>query len=412
MRWYRRMIPVMLSFAMLFAQPVGAFTNNTWTQVEGYESRQVFYVDNGELVSRFLDLYYHLNKGGDSRSAATKYFQGLMKSSDGVYRSGGVVTKGTLSNALYQTVQKMYPDLSLTGGDEITYGDTVEENWKPAVQFLLSRGIIQKELNGNFEENNKLTLGQALEIMDRFVQAAPTFPVYVPPVAKPEPVAANTTTPTPTPTVSGKNVYLTFDDSTSDNTAKILDVLKQYGVHATFFIAGKGDADLIRRMVAEGNAVGVHTMSHDYSQIYASSAAFWADIEEEASYLESVLGYRTNLLRFPGGSNNTVSKKYSSPYIMPTLIAQAAEKGYIYFDWNASSGDAAANTVAKNAIVSNTIQTSKGKSNVVLLMHQTKPKTTTPQALPEIIQWYIDQGYSFGVLSDTSFRAQFHVSAQ
>lgn len=100
-----------------------------------------------------------------------------------------------------------------------------------------------------------------------------------------------------------RTAYLTFDDGTSENTARILDVLNQYGAKATFFVSGRSDPTFLLRMRDEGHAIGNHTMSHDYKKIYRSPEAFWEDFGAEGDYLESILGYRPGLMRFPGGSN-------------------------------------------------------------------------------------------------------------
>ncbi|WP_353066201.1 immunoglobulin-like domain-containing protein [Arcanobacterium hippocoleae] len=138
-----------------------------------------------------------------------------------------------------------------------------------------------------------------------------------------------------------KVIYLTFDDGPSVHTARLLDILKARNVPVTFFVTGTAPREMIGRAAREGHSIGVHTYTHDYAQIYASDAAFWADIEQIAAVVREQTGKDTRLLRFAGGGSNTVSRKYS-PGIMRRLVQQAAQKGYVYFDWNVSSGDASA----------------------------------------------------------------------
>ncbi len=197
-------------------------------------------------------------------------------------------------------------------------------------------------------------------------------------------------------------IYLTFDDGPSSaTTPKILDVLKKYNVKATFFVIGKGPDELIKREFDEGHAIGLHSNSHDYATIYKSSNAFWSDMNKVASRVEKITGKKTDLLRFPGGSSNTVSKHYKIG-IMEQLSVEVEENGYGYFDWNIVSGDAGDLTAETfegkvkqeyDFVVDNL---SKLRGNVVL-MHDIKE--TTAEVLEDIIKYAQEEGYTFDVLS-------------
>ncbi len=202
-----------------------------------------------------------------------------------------------------------------------------------------------------------------------------------------------------TPTdVNGKVCYLTFDDGPSENTLKIMDILKKYNVKATFFVTGSGNLSYTKRMVAEGHTVALHCNSHEYSKVYASSTAYYNDLNTLSDKVEKACGVRSNIVRFPGGTSNTASKTYC-PGLMSKLAKEMPQLGYYYFDWNVDSGDANGNNVSVSRLVAN-VKTSQ--RNVVVLMHDTAAKKTTVQALPQIIEYYLNAGYYLAALSPSS----------
>ena len=194
-------------------------------------------------------------------------------------------------------------------------------------------------------------------------------------------------------------IYLTFDDGPHGSyTPYILNILKQYNVKATFFVLGSlvnSYPSIVQREVNEGHAVGIHTWSHDYATIYKSTDAFWSEVNRTHDAIQNATGYDSKLIRFPGGASNTVSRKYSTG-IMSTLAREVVEKGYNYFDWNLSSGDAGG---VKNATeeYNNVVKSlSKSRGNVIL-MHDIK--LTTRDAIENIVKYGLDNGYTFDVLN-------------
>ncbi len=203
-------------------------------------------------------------------------------------------------------------------------------------------------------------------------------------------------------------VYLTFDDGPSENTKKVLDILDTYGAKATFFVTGN-DADYrssIKDAYDRGNAIGMHTMTHDYS-IYSSVDTYFNDLHQVEEVVKEQIGYVPYLVRFPGGSSNTVSRNYCSG-IMSQLSQELQARGYQYYDWNVSSSDAAAATVDTETIVQSSCV--EGYPNVMLLFHDSASKTTTVEALPRIIEFYRDRGYEFKAI-DRSVWVQHHAIA-
>ncbi len=181
-----------------------------------------------------------------------------------------------------------------------------------------------------------------------------------------------------------KQVYLTFDDGPSRNTDRILDILKEYDVKATFFVVGKTDENSVRayqRIVDEGHTLGMHSYSHKYDEIYESKESFVEDMDRLQEYLYQTTGIWSRFYRFPGGSSNTVSK-----VDMQELISYFNECGITYYDWNISSGDAASAQISVDSLVDNCVNGIEGKNVCMILMHDSSAKNNTVEALPKIIE--------------------------
>jgi len=209
---------------------------------------------------------------------------------------------------------------------------------------------------------------------------------------------------------SSKVAYLTFDDGPSGSTRKILSILKSYGVPATFFVVGSDTPEgraLYKQIATEGHALGNHTYSHDYKAIYRSTAALRKDIDKLGQLLESCVGYRPDIIRFPGGSNNHLSWRSGGRGIMYRAAKAVQEDGYQYFDWNVSSTDAAAPVQEKSLIIDSVMSASRDKQSIIVLMHDNTYKTTTVEALPIIIKRLKAEGFTFGKLTKDSFTFHF-----
>lgn len=179
-------------------------------------------------------------------------------------------------------------------------------------------------------------------------------------------------------------VYLTFDDGPSTNTAQILDVLDDYNVKATFFVVGKTDEEslaLYKRIVDEGHTIAMHSYSHNYSDLYQSLDSFSSDFEKIQNLIYDTTGVKPTLYRFPGGSSNQVSNTNMSEY-----IRYLNDHNITYMDWNVSSGDATSQAYSADELVENVMtDVVKYKTSVVLL-HDADGKTSTVEALPQMIE--------------------------
>lgn len=180
-----------------------------------------------------------------------------------------------------------------------------------------------------------------------------------------------------------RRVYLTFDDGPSAYTDDILDILDAYGVKATFFVVGKqGYTEQYQRIVEEGHTLGMHSYSHKYQEIYSSLEAYRQDMDKLHDYLYELTGVDCKIARFPGGSSN----KKTSRVNMQELIRYLGEVGIQYYDWNVSSGDAAAVPIGAQQIADNVLRYVDRYNNVIVLMHDAAGKKSTVEALPTIIE--------------------------
>ncbi len=181
-----------------------------------------------------------------------------------------------------------------------------------------------------------------------------------------------------------KQIYLTFDDGPSSNTDRILDILKEYDVKATFFVVGKSGeqaARAYRRIVEEGHTLAMHSYSHKYNEVYESRESFIEDLGKLQEYLYGITGIWPRVYRFPGGSSNAVSN-----VDMQELIDYLDESGITYFDWNITAGDAENGNLSPESILENCVGNLDHINRGMILMHDASNKDTTVEALPGIIE--------------------------
>ncbi len=188
----------------------------------------------------------------------------------------------------------------------------------------------------------------------------------------------------------GGVIYLTFDDGPSEYTTTLLDILAKYQVKATFFVTNYGNASAMTRAAAEGHTVAIHSATHNYDQIYASEEAYFADLYKMQSIIQSYTGTAPTLIRFPGGSSNTTS--YFNPGIMTRLTEAVHEKGFEYYDWNVSSGDAGI-AQSTNEVYYRVISGVSNYHTAIVLQHDTHYFSV--MAVERIIEWGLANGYTF-----------------
>lgn len=211
-----------------------------------------------------------------------------------------------------------------------------------------------------------------------------------------------------TPYTGKPLVFLTFDDGPNTTmTPRILDCLKANNVPATFFLVGKNisqeTAPIMKRQIAEGHALAIHSFSHDYETLYPKRIGNGERILEEAERtqkaLQQYLGndFFTPVWRYPGG--------HMSWKNLETADALLASKNYQWMDWNAAPGDAMPLGERPTTVEGMVAYNAKSLTEFpdhrvhVVLMHDAYDKELTLESLPKIIQFFKERGYEFGILS-------------
>lgn len=203
---------------------------------------------------------------------------------------------------------------------------------------------------------------------------------------------------------SGEKIcYLTFDDGpTKEVTPKVLEVLKKYDVKATFFCLGKmlvANRELAEQEHREGHLLANHSYNHEYKSLYASSESFMDEINKTESLIQEISGKDTlKLIRFPGGSYNAGDHAAEKQVYKQTL----KDAGYYYADWNCLNGDAESALKDVDSLVAK-VKATATEDNIVVLMHDAASKTTTPQALGQIIEYLKGKGYEFRRLDQIDY---------
>lgn len=171
-----------------------------------------------------------------------------------------------------------------------------------------------------------------------------------------------------------KTMYLTFDDGPSEeNTTAVLDILKARDIKATFFVVGENvrkHPEVARRIVEEGHTIGIHCNRHEYEELYASVDSYLADFEEAYEAVKEVTGVEVKLFRFPGGSVNSYNAG-----VREGIIEAMTERGFIYYDWNASLEDAVTKGEPEQ-LIQNALSSTLGRKKVVMLAHDIVYPTT------------------------------------
>lgn len=195
-----------------------------------------------------------------------------------------------------------------------------------------------------------------------------------------------------------KIAYLTFDDGPSENTYKVLDILQEEEVKATFFIVGstisKKEEKSLKRMINEGHVIGIHTYSHMCNEIYCSVERFLEDFNKVYQQIYEVTGERVNIYRFPWGSNNGYSRN-----IKDALMEEMERRGFTCYDWNVS-GDDSIGRPTRKSIRKNIRKDLLRYNDPIILLHDSMSNTLTVEMLPEIIQMIREQGYEFDTLDN------------
>ena len=197
-----------------------------------------------------------------------------------------------------------------------------------------------------------------------------------------------------------KELFLTFDDGSCDYTLKLLDILKNNDAKATFFVTNQYPEHnyIFKKIIEQGHSIGAHTYSHNYN-IYKNKNTYFEDLYKIQCLIRKETNKFTNLIRFPGGSVNSVSKKYNKN-IMQELVKDVEDMGYIYYDWNISSGDGA--DISSEATLNNIVAgLSKKRQKYIVLSHDTKINTVN--IIDTLIQYAKNSGFTLLPLKEDSY---------
>ena len=192
---------------------------------------------------------------------------------------------------------------------------------------------------------------------------------------------------------NSKVAYLTFDDGPNYNTEKILEILKENNIKATFFLVGNMvelNPNIVKKIKDDGHVIAKNTYSHTYS--YKTKESFLEEIEKTDSLISKALGeeYKSYFVRVPGGS-------------MGKKIAQEAmrENGYKSINWTAVFGDdEKGGKVTADYIINRVKETTGDDKYEVILAHGTK--SVTVEALQTVINNLKEDGYIFEPLMEDS----------
>ncbi|MGO3752363.1 MAG: polysaccharide deacetylase family protein [Peptoniphilaceae bacterium] len=204
-----------------------------------------------------------------------------------------------------------------------------------------------------------------------------------------------------------KLVFLTFDDGPNTTiTPQILDTLEKNKVHATFFVVGKSVTpnhySILKKTVMRGNALALHSFSHDYEKMYPQRSANTDAILEEAKLvqkrLEKVFGesFKVSPWRYPGG--------HMSWENLNEADNKLAEMNVHWIDWNSLSGDAEPRSHRPTtpeeqvAYLDKSLNKNTHKNVTVVLMHDATNKQLTADSLQSIIDYFKDKNYKFAIL--------------
>lgn len=376
----------------------------SWFRWETETVRQVEVVDRKPPVITLVTVEDHLTVVGEAYAEegyrAVDEYDGDLTDRVTATEENGVVTYRVCDNsgneAVVQRQIRYYdpiaPELKLTGEAVTMYaGDTYVEPgysaWDNGDGDITDWVEIFTDLNPYLAGEYEVTY----RVCDSYGnETTAKRSVFVIPKERPETVLPQ-----------GRIIYLTFDDGPSEYTKKLLEILERNDVKATFFVCDTEHVLILPEIVKQGHAIGVHSETHNYGNIYASVDAYFNDMLWMRKRIYETTGVETSLVRFPGGSSNTVSR--FNPGIMTTLTRAVEDCGYTYFDWNVDSDDAGKATTSDEVFenVTKGIQWAmKEYGFALVLQHDTQEFSI--DAVERIIKWGKENGFTFLPLQPNS----------
>ncbi|MFG1945132.1 polysaccharide deacetylase family protein [Nonomuraea sp. NPDC048826] len=183
----------------------------------------------------------------------------------------------------------------------------------------------------------------------------------------------------------GRCVALTFDDGPGDDTARLLDTLREYGARATFFVVGRmvaapGGHARLRRIVADGHELGNHSWTH--TELTTLPPRLIAqELQRTGDLVRSLTGVRMHLMRPPYGSTDR------------RVAAESRQRGLAQILWSVDTydwRDRVSSVVARRA--------AQAKAGSVVLMHDIHRSTV--DAVPRILETLTRKGFRLVTVSE------------
>lgn len=197
-----------------------------------------------------------------------------------------------------------------------------------------------------------------------------------------------------------RTFYLTIDDSPSNKTEALLDLLKEENIPATFFVIGRYAKyreqhwPQVRRIVEEGHTLACHSFNHNRESLAGNTTKFEREIGNFNKSLSDILGYDyvADVFRFPYGSNNS--------FYTRDIKRKATAMGMLWLDWNATNGDGNMSFKSDQEMLDYAIKTMPKTGDVVMLVHDHSERTV--RVLPQLIAYLREQGFVFEKITATT----------
>lgn len=186
--------------------------------------------------------------------------------------------------------------------------------------------------------------------------------------------------------VNGPYIAMTFDDGPHPrNTPKLLDILKQRNIKATFFLVGENVREypnIVRRILAEGHEIGNHTYKHPLNMTRLTDEQAHKEIADTAKALEDVAGYHSHLYRPPGGNTNARQTQWVHD-----------DFGYLSILWSVDPNDwkRPGVSVVQRRLISG------AHPGAIMLSHDIHAPTI--EAVPLVLDTLLAKGYQFVTVS-------------
>lgn len=241
----------------------------------------------------------------------------------------------------------------------------------PADKSAITDGNQEAQLPENTEPAAKDSNEAPVVVVDNAITEAPQKEIPSSKVAVPK-----------------KVVYLTFDDGPSKYTDTIVDILKDRGIHATFFMIGtqlSEHEDAVNRTIEYGNYVGLHSMSHSKKKLYQSGSSdqFIKEYKQEQALMKKITGTTPWLIRAPYGSKPGIDADFRDKIV---------DAKFKMWDWTVDSKDWY--YTGKPDKIIQEVQRQVHRDTEVILLHE---KSQTVQALSDLIAYLEKKGYAFAV---------------